>query len=116
MALPLTVDYSDAIPASHLGRRLNRFQAVRLPQLEKRTRMEARRSAASLGRAITIPCEFDDLGVSIKPKRERRVYRHEELVQLGVRTVKWDGRSVYPFEPRMASKRSPLDTVTLFPF
>lgn len=47
--------------------------------MNKRARTEARGSAASFERAITVPHEFDDLRPSLKPKFERRIYRHEEL-------------------------------------
>lgn len=83
--------------------------------MSKKTRTGASRAMAAFKDAIRVPCEFNDLGVSVKPKHERRVYRHEELEPLGVRTVEWDGRLVYFPESRTSNSRSLLDTAALFP-
>jgi hypothetical protein len=100
---------------NHSGRRMRRFRDVGRRRMSKRARTEARRSAASFERAIVVPHEFDDLETSTKPKFERRVYRHEELELLGVRTVRWDGRLVHSVESRVASSCSPSTPATQFP-
>ena len=76
---------------NHQGRRL---QQLHLSGMSRKTRMEGRRSAASFEKAITVSCEIDDLKTSVKPKFGRRIYRHEELELLGIRTERWDGRLV----------------------
>jgi hypothetical protein len=73
-------------------------------RLGRTMRREGNRSAASFERAIHVPREFNDLKATMKPRFKRRVYWHEELEPLGIRTVKWDGRSVHSVDsPRTAT-------------
>ena len=61
-------------------------------RIGRKLRLQGKRSAASFEKAVSITCEVGDLTTSTKFPFERRVYRHEELEPLGIRTVKWDGR------------------------
>ena len=73
--------------ADHHGRRKKRRR------LGRKLRMQGKRSAAAFEKVVAIPCEFNDLTTSAKFEFERRVYRHKELELLGIRTIRWDGRS-----------------------
>ena len=79
------------------------YQKVKQCQMSKKTRTGASMAVAAFKDAIRMPCEFNDLGISVKPKHERCVYRHKELELLGVRTVEWDGWLVYSPESHMSN-------------
>ena len=49
------------------------------------------RHAEAVKNAMTVPVELVSLRPSLKPRHGSRVYRHEELTLLGVRTIQWDG-------------------------
>lgn len=77
---------------THSARRMKQFCEQKRLLQRKKTRKEGKRVAASFDRAVTVPVEFHDLKPSLKPKFERRVYRHEDLEPLNIETVKWNGR------------------------
>jgi len=49
------------------------------------------RHAEAVKNAMTVPVELVNLRPSLKTRHGSRVYRHEELARLGVRTIQWDG-------------------------
>jgi len=57
----------------------------------RREGAQRKRYAEAVENAMTVPVELINLRPSLKPRRESRAYRHEELAQLGVRTIQWDG-------------------------
>jgi len=61
------------------------------PILSRKDEMRQKRLAEAVGDAVTVPVELDDLSLSQKPRHKPRVYRHEELARLGVRTIQWSG-------------------------
>ena len=52
------------------------------------------RHAEAVKNAIIVPVELVNLRPSPKPRHETRVYRHEELAQIGVKVIQWDGAYV----------------------
>ena len=68
------------------NRKKNQHQA-----LPKKENLRQDRLTKAVGNATTVPVEFSNLHPSLKPQREPRVYQYEELVQMGIRTIQWDG-------------------------
>ena len=75
---------------SHTLRRMQAFRAGG-EQLSKKDRIKRWRIDKAISRTMCVPFEFNDLRTSYTTQAESRVYPHEELEALGIRTVKWDG-------------------------
>lgn len=77
---------------SHQAKRLYKNRKKNQHQaLPKKENLRQDRLTKAVGNATTVPVEFSDLRPSLKPQREPRVYQYEELVQMGIRTIQWDG-------------------------
>lgn len=59
--------------------------------LKKKVGLERWRVKKAIKGAISVPFEFADLRSSYAIKQEQKVYPHEELEGLGMKTIKWDG-------------------------
>lgn len=76
----------------HQQKRMDFFKAWKSREKSKQTRMDSARFKKVLSGVTPIPFEPSQFRPSLKVKHEPRVYRHEELAALGVRTMPWDGR------------------------
>ena len=76
----------------HQRDRMQKFKMLKAAEKSKKTRMESARAIKVLKGVTPIPFELGHFRLSLKVKHELRVYRHEELEALGVRTIPWDGQ------------------------
>ena len=76
----------------HQKERMEKFKKMKATEKSKKTRMESARSIKVLNGVTPVPFELGQFRPSLKVGREPRVYRHEELKALGVRTIPWDGQ------------------------
>ena len=60
-------------------------------RIKKKIQMERHQIRKALERAVTVPLDFSNLRSSSVTQLESRVYRHEELEEKSVTTIKWDG-------------------------
>jgi len=78
----------------HQLKRMREFMASKSQEKSKKTRMHGKLSRQALVRTVTVPYELGRLKTTRGIQHQTRVYRHEELESLGVRTISWDGQSV----------------------
>ena len=76
----------------HQHERMKRFRDIKAQEKTKQTRMRGRLCRQALERAIVVPFEVEQFRASRKVQRDARVYGHDELESLGIRTVGWNGR------------------------
>ena len=59
--------------------------------IKKHVQMERHRVRKVVEQAVTVPFEFSNLRSSSSVQFESRAYRHEELEESKITTIKWDG-------------------------
>ena len=77
---------------SHKKERMEKFKREKSGEKSKKTRMECARFIKVMKGVTPVPFELGQFRPSLKVAHESRIYRHEELEALGVRTISWDGR------------------------
>lgn len=78
-------------PWTHQRKRMEVFKQMRC-SVSKKISEKVWRVRRALDRSIVIPFQFKDLRSTYTVRREPRVYSYEELREIGISTVKWDGR------------------------
>jgi len=78
----------------HQLKRMKKFMASKSQEKSKKTRMCGKLCRQALFRTVTVPYELGWLKTACGVQHETRIYRHEELKDLGIRTVSWDGQLV----------------------
>lgn len=72
--------------------RMKNYKDEKGQEKSRRTRMQSKLLKQALDRAITVPFELEEFRASRSINLESRVYCHEELAALGIRTICWDGQ------------------------
>jgi len=87
-----TTQANQAFGHKHQFERMKKFMHKKVQEKSRQTRMQGKLYKQALERAIVVPFELEGFrptrGINFQP----RVYRHEELAALGIRTISWDGQ------------------------
>lgn len=76
----------------HQLERMKAFMNMKSREKSRQARMLGKLGKQALERTIVVPFELEEFRASRGINFEPRVYRHEELAALGIRTIKWDGQ------------------------